>query len=576
VKHIQFIVVLAVSSAVVGTGGCAYTGISNGILKAGTSPIADAQKNQRGSSFAARAFGQRKSEKEFQSQIAMARLLERRDNYAAAEKMFVQLAKEYPEEPLASHRLGVIFAKRGKFDDAHKHFQKARAVTAPSAQLLGDIGYTYYLQHELDKAESVLLEAIELATDDEAITNNLGLVYGMQGKHEESLAMFKRAGTAAEAYANLAYVNVQDGDLGEAEANFGQSLSLDSKLRSAAHALVQLADNKRQRTIRQRTVPTEESGNTPEMIAAKSDSSRSIREAPLPVAELAKKSNRQPVQLASVNVASNASKLHLTKQVVHTRPVKTVPAPKQLAKIIASPAPKTNPRRKTSAAIIQSSTDLRKRSSGNPKTVVSRAAFIKAPVVRGSSLNRAEAKTASKAEATYASKRDISTGKKASLRAQLVSAAGSINSKIRGTARTLRTKNAQRTPVTQKTPLVNGMPSSTRSTRDKPVLKSSRRTAKRQATASGKSTSVAPKKNPVRPKRLPPLPSGVHKSKDPAPQPPPPPTAATSALEATLAAKTNMLSPAYFHPTQSTRPVASSSATFTTARPTWTAASARP
>jgi DNA-binding SARP family transcriptional activator len=68
------------------------------------------------------------------------------------------------------------------------------------------------------------------------------MVLGEQGRDEESLAMFRRVGTEAQAKANLAFVYTQRGDVDQAVESYSEALTLDAKMRPAAQALVQLAD----------------------------------------------------------------------------------------------------------------------------------------------------------------------------------------------------------------------------------------------------------------------------------------------------------------------------------------------
>ncbi len=53
--------------------------------------------------------------------------------------------------------------------------------------------------------------------------------------------MFRRTGTEAEAYANMAFVYAQRGDLEKAKASYSRALDLDQKMKPAAEALVQIA-----------------------------------------------------------------------------------------------------------------------------------------------------------------------------------------------------------------------------------------------------------------------------------------------------------------------------------------------
>jgi tetratricopeptide (TPR) repeat protein len=76
----------------------------------------------------------------------------------------------------------------------------------------------------------------------EAAHNNLGLLLGIQGRYEESLAEFKKCGSEAEANASLAYAMTQRGELDQAQKRYLYALQLDKSLRPAGSAVVQLLD----------------------------------------------------------------------------------------------------------------------------------------------------------------------------------------------------------------------------------------------------------------------------------------------------------------------------------------------
>lgn len=174
-------------------------------------------------------------------QLALARLSERHGQPGKAEQIYQNVISKSPNEVVAHQRLAILAAKRGQFDAAMEHFENAKRAGQPSAQLLGDIGYAYYLQHKLPEAESHFREALQADPSDTRARTNLGLVLGEQGRFDESLVEFQQAGDEAAAFNNLAYVQSQVGHLREAEANYHKALKYDPNNRHAAEALIQVA-----------------------------------------------------------------------------------------------------------------------------------------------------------------------------------------------------------------------------------------------------------------------------------------------------------------------------------------------
>jgi Flp pilus assembly protein TadD len=178
------------------------------------------------------------------NKIALARLSERHGQSRQARELYEAELKKTPDNPLIHHRLAIIAAKEERCDDAIVHFEKARELAPKDSMLLSDLGYAYYLQHRLDDAEECLREAVVADPNNKAAHNNLGLVLGVRGKFDGALSHFQKGGTDAAAYANLAYVHSQLGDLDQAVANYDRALSLDKEMRTAAEALVQLNELK--------------------------------------------------------------------------------------------------------------------------------------------------------------------------------------------------------------------------------------------------------------------------------------------------------------------------------------------
>jgi tetratricopeptide (TPR) repeat protein len=124
---------------------------------------------------------------EIESDLALARLGERRGQSEGATQLYRKIAQKYPHHPAAYHRLGVLFARENNFNDANECFEYAAQLAPPSLELLSDLGYCYYLQSRYDEAEQVLRHALKQKPNHESSCNNLGLVLGAQGRYADAL-----------------------------------------------------------------------------------------------------------------------------------------------------------------------------------------------------------------------------------------------------------------------------------------------------------------------------------------------------------------------------------------------------
>jgi len=173
--------------------------------------------------------------------LALARLSERRNQPAQAERMYQEIIKKSPKDPAAYHRLAVLYAKQGKMKQAEENFNRALALKADEPEILSDAGYFYYLTGRPQQAEQHLRRALELSPGNRKYTTNLALAVGEQGRRDEAYTLFRKAGTDLQATANIAFVHSQRGEYKQAMAMYDRALTEDPSMRVAADALVELS-----------------------------------------------------------------------------------------------------------------------------------------------------------------------------------------------------------------------------------------------------------------------------------------------------------------------------------------------
>lgn len=183
--------------------------------------------------------------REFETRLTMAQIHEREGKLQKAANIYAELLKERPEHAKLCHRYGVVLTELGKGDEGVQYLERARTADPNNAAVLSDLGYAYLISDELESAETLLRDAFEQDPRDERTVNNLALAVGLNGRFEESQALYERVNSRAEAQANLGYICVQRGDGQRAMAHFNKALDLDPSLKPAAEALVQLHEMKR-------------------------------------------------------------------------------------------------------------------------------------------------------------------------------------------------------------------------------------------------------------------------------------------------------------------------------------------
>lgn len=194
----------------------------------------------------ARVAGHHYSDK---TKINMARVQEQQGQLWKAREMYEELYQRHPKDPVVCHRLAVVTSQMpdpkqpgGSFQQARRYFQQALKLDPHNAQILTDYAYALFLQNDLSGAETLLRQALREQPGNRRATNNLAIVLGHQGKTEQSLAMFRRVVGEAEAQANLAYIHAQRGEGKQAVERYTKALAIDKNMKSASHALLQLAE----------------------------------------------------------------------------------------------------------------------------------------------------------------------------------------------------------------------------------------------------------------------------------------------------------------------------------------------
>lgn len=201
-------------------------------------------------------------ETNYTQEMSFARLSERSGDNVKAKKLYRHILSEQPEHRIALHRMGVIAGKEGQYDVAVNYLTHATTVGDPSAEMLSDLGYVYYLQHNQELAKTTLERALLEDPDYEAARTNLAIVYAELGQYDIALSHFRQVSGEAEALSNLAYIQSQRGDLELAQSNYSRALDINKRLRPAAEALIQIAqmtgDVVDRPNVRPHVVPTPE------------------------------------------------------------------------------------------------------------------------------------------------------------------------------------------------------------------------------------------------------------------------------------------------------------------------------
>jgi Flp pilus assembly protein TadD len=138
--------------------------------------------------------------------------------------------------------LGTALAARGKQLDAQVEFARALELAPDHPSLLNNLALSYALDGKAEQAEQLLRKAhrAKSAAAARKVQQNLALVLGLRGKHEESRTAAAGTLTAAKAQRNAAYLReLSDARAAHASAERNPAPATETPARRASATLPQ-------------------------------------------------------------------------------------------------------------------------------------------------------------------------------------------------------------------------------------------------------------------------------------------------------------------------------------------------
>lgn len=185
--------------------------------------------------------------------LATGEELEKNGHYDKAIHQYELALKHQPRLPGVQKKLAACYACQKNFEQSISLYQKELAQNPRDADILNDLGYTYYEMDDFKTAEKYLRQAISIKPGLQRAHGNLGLALGRQMRWKESLESFKKAGSPAVAQANLAAMYLMAGEHEQARSSCNIALGLDPSLKAAKDILAKLESmpSESEKTIQQ-------------------------------------------------------------------------------------------------------------------------------------------------------------------------------------------------------------------------------------------------------------------------------------------------------------------------------------
>lgn len=121
-------------------------------------------------------------------------LLEQRKDYTGAEAAFREALARDPQHAPSLNYLGYMLAERGeRLDEAVALVERALAIDPDNGAYLDSLGWAFFKQKRIDKAEPLLRRAAEQAPANSVVQEHYGDVLWAAGKRLEAVAAWKQA-----------------------------------------------------------------------------------------------------------------------------------------------------------------------------------------------------------------------------------------------------------------------------------------------------------------------------------------------------------------------------------------------
>lgn len=147
---------------------------------------------------------------------------------AAVKKINAAMAIE-PSDINVLRELAMVYDLMGKENLSEPLYQEIIEIAPDQAAGHNNMGLNYMVRGEYPEAVLSFLQALSLDKNNLRIKNNLASAYALNGNKENALKIFKGTVGEAEAYNNVGYLLMTQGHFDEAERAFNKALQINPR-----------------------------------------------------------------------------------------------------------------------------------------------------------------------------------------------------------------------------------------------------------------------------------------------------------------------------------------------------------
>lgn len=142
-----------------------------------------------------------------------------------AENYLSAAVKADPRRWQAHNALGLLASESGQYVQAISHYEQALQVKPRNAECLNNLGFAKYESRDWMGALRAYDAALTIDPRFESAWMNKALLMARQGDDQAALAAFRRVMTEADAYNDLGYIHMTEGDVDGAYELFEKAIT---------------------------------------------------------------------------------------------------------------------------------------------------------------------------------------------------------------------------------------------------------------------------------------------------------------------------------------------------------------
>ncbi len=169
---------------------------------------------------------------------------------AIAQSAFENALKRDPSRWRSLNGLGLLADRAGQHAKALGYFQKALLKSPNNPQILNNLGYCKYLSHDYPGALKAADAALAITPSYTPAVYNRALYLARLGRLGEAIDAFRGLTSEADAYNNLGYVFMKEGDLALAREYLEKAIQLSPTYHRLANENLRQIDRLVDRQVR--------------------------------------------------------------------------------------------------------------------------------------------------------------------------------------------------------------------------------------------------------------------------------------------------------------------------------------